>query len=289
MEVWFMKRPSIFSSTYKEDMRRRRINIFLIILIIISASYFGARYYIEKNNIKFLENIKIAKFFQFRKSGNEPVKEAPKDGNEGTEQNKPEEQPKDQIPTENPPKEEIQSAFYDYSTSNGSIVKIEYVTTDSGKEIKGLKDDTTGAAYDISIDKQSIVFEDKAAQEIILCDINGNFKNITLKKYVSKTTGSTLDKEYTIKNKTWYVWSQRPHFTMDGRVVYISHLPYARGGENLYLWVVNTDGTGHKKVGDLSANMGGISYEGYTEDGRLKIKDGETLYYFAQGAKVIQK
>ncbi|TDT58423.1 hypothetical protein [Fonticella tunisiensis] len=273
-----MRKPSIFSSNYREQMRRRRINIILIVLILISAVFFGVKYYIS-NDIKFLKGEKAADIQKGQKNDNKQAPDKSQDN-------------KSQANLQNPGNEQKQAegkniSYYEYKTAEGGTIKVEYTVQADRKEIIGLKEDNSTVSFDISPDKQRIVFEDKASGDIVLGDVNNTFIKIQLKEYISKASGVVIKQESTVKNKPWHIWAQKPHFTSDGRVVYVSHLPFVKKGNNLYLWTVNMDGTGHKFLGKLGYNINNISYDGFDEKGGLKIKDGDKSYYLAPGANHI--
>lgn len=274
-----MGKPSIFSSKYEQQMRRRRINIILIILILISAAFFGGKYYLNKNNI----NITL---FSKKKPANEQQIKQNVPGNKtgNTKINVPP-QTNQQIK----PQDSAQVLNYEYKTSNGITYKIEYKINGSSKEFVKLNDPSSLASYDISQDKKYIIFDDTSSNDIVIGDINGGFKKITKPSYTSVSTGNTYKKDTVLSANPQYVWSLKPHFTSDGRAVYISQLPYFKRQGEFYLWVVNLDGSGHRKVGLIGRDISGIAYEGYDSQGNLRVKSGGTVYYLIKGSNVLTK
>ena len=178
--------------------------------------------------------------------------------------------------------EEKQELFYEYKLSDGSSLKVLYEENSGEKTFKGFKDDKGAISYDISPNKQHIIFEDKASNSIILGDISGNFKNVDMPSYYSKTADTKLVKENILANNPWYVWSAMPHFISEDRFVYISHLPYIIKDGKLAVWSGKIDGSQYKMAGQLdTSNLSDIKYDGFDDDGRLKILSGSTAYYIS--------
>lgn len=263
-----MGKPSIFSSNYKQQLKRRKINILLIILIIISASYFGIKFYMNKNNIKI-------SIFEKKKSSQSA---APK-----TNSNKSAAKTNVNTKANTNNSSSAQKSSYEYKMQDGKVLKLEYAASGSQKEFVDLVDESGTASYDISSDKQFVVFDDRQSNDIILCDINGNFKKVTDPDYTSKSTGNTYKKDEILKYNTSYIWAAKPHFTNDKRIVYVSSLPYFKKAGQLYLWVMSIDGTGNRKVGQLNDNLSAIQYLGYDSEGNLRITVDGTAYYLKNG------
>lgn len=277
-----MGKPSIFSNDYEQRMKRRRINLILFILVIISASFFGAQYYFKQHNITLINMKWPGNIFKSKNEGsnkenitakNNSTAPAPSDVKQSTQQAVPQQS------------SVIQS--YDYRAADGTIYKIEYNLINGSKHIVALKEGTNSVFYNISSDKSKIVFEDKASGHIIVADNQGKFTKISKDTYTTKSTGKTLTREAILKANSWFVWADKPYFTMDNRIAYVSHLPYIKQDGNFYVWTVNIDGTGHKKVGQLGKDLNSISYDGYDSSGRLIIKDGSKLYYINKGSYVL--
>ena len=263
-----MGRPSIFSSNYKQQLKRRKVNITLIILIIISAAYFGIKFYMNKNNIKI-------SIFERKKTTQSA---APK---VNTNKNKPAVKTNTKVNTNT--LSSAQKSTYNYKTQDGKALKMEYTVNGSQKQFVAFDDESGTVSYDISSDKQYIVFDDRQSNDIILCDINGNFKKVTDPDYTSKSTGTTYEKDEILKSNPSYIWAAKPHFTNDKRIVYVSSLPYFKKAGQLFLWVMSIDGTGNRKVGQLNNNLSGIQYPGYDSEGNLRINVDGTNYYLKNG------
>lgn len=275
-----MAKPSMFSSSYDQQMKRRRLNIILVILIILFGGFFGAKYYLKKNNIVLFYN------------KNKPVenKTTPQNQSKNTNNttntgNKTTDTQKQNTAVSNP-----QQLFYQYTRMDGKTYKIQYKTINGEqKQITGFVDDSKLSTYDISKDKQSIVFDDNSNQTIILGDVNGNFKIISRDTYKSKSKDKTYLRDNVISENSWYVWAQKPHFTSGGNVVYASHLPYFKKGGPIYLWVMKPDGTSYRKIGRLAKDIDSISYGSFDSKGRLEINVNGDTYYISPTGHTLMK
>lgn len=279
-----MGKPSIFSKDYDKYRKRQRLNLILIILILIFASYFGGKYYFTKNNIKVFDKFKFFDRVKISKETGEKKKDSTTkvnitDGNSTA------------VPKTEDSNENInnQSQFYEYKSSSGTIYKIEYVSG-TEKSIVDVKSSDSNFDYDISLDKKSVVFDDLKSGEIILYNVDKGCRKISRDSYKSVSAGITIKKDEVLKKSPWYIWSAKPHFTSDGRIVYASHLPYLMKDSTLYLWAMKVDGTGHKRLGELTRDIKNISYEGIDEKGNLIIiVDSEKYMIKPGGVKMIKK
>jgi hypothetical protein len=261
-----MPKPSMFSKDYEKLMRRRRINIILVILIIISAGFFGIRYYLQGKNIDFLDNI----FKKTETGQKDPAPEATPTAE----------------PTVTPTETPKQENSYKYTSSNGESYEISYETTDVGIAFKGIKSSYQDLGYDISQDKQYIVFEDRAAADIMLMSADGKAIKINPSSYYSKTSSVLIKKEDMLAKLQNYIWSARPHFTSDNRVVFLTDIPYLYDDGKLYMWTVSISGQLGSLIGGFETkDRTAITYEGYREDGSLIISFNNITYYYKPNTK----
>lgn len=278
-----MARPSMFSKDYEKRMKRRRLNTILFILIIISAAYFGGKYYLNKNNV----NISL---FKIKKTAENKVNDDKKQAENLQKTQKAEQTQKTEQTQQKPVQVEKKTEKIQYKSTNGKIYEIELVVNDGQvKEIKSLKEETGTVKYDISIDKKFIVFEDKASNDIILGMVDGSFKKISRDSYKSVSKGKIYSKEKILSWYPGFIWAQKPKFTSDGRVVYISDLPYMRNDNDLYVWTVNTDGSNHKRIGTFKGSVDSVTYEGIDSDNSLRVKINENVYAVSQGSYRLEK
>lgn len=293
-----MGKPSMFSSNYKQQLKKRRLNTILFLLLILCISFFGGKYYLNKNNIDIMKNIRNLKIVKnvhmphwitdLRDKFNK------KHTDETTKVNV--QKPAAPVAKQTTPSSVTSSANdvkkvneFLYTSKTGLKFSVEYETANSVIKITGLKDETNTSDYDISQDKSMIVFDIKPENSIVLCDSNGKFKEISRDTYKSFTTGRTITKADTLATYKDYIWAQKPCFTQDGRVVYISRLPYFRTFNTLYLWSVKLDGSEHKKITKLTMDMSKVSYGGFDERKRLKVIVSGVTYYLDNGSYMLVK
>jgi hypothetical protein len=251
------------------------INTILIILILISAAYFGGSYFLEGKGIN------IGSIF---KSFAENIKD--KQGK----QNKPDESKKPQPSTDTPSSSNEESkqpvektnAYYEYKSSDGKLYKLEYTEVLGSKEFIGVKNETGEVQFDISSDRKKVVFCSMSG-DVVLGDDTGVIKKINTDSYRSKSSGITIEKQTTFKYYPDYIWAAKPHFTSDNRVVYITFLPYLKDANTFYMWVLSIDGSSNRMVGMLTNDINKIIYDGFSSDGALRIKVNDTIFYLPSG------
>lgn len=265
-----MARPSMFSKNYEQQVKQRKINTILIVLIAICACFFIGKYYADKYKVK---------IFDFKKTevGN----------NEKTKPQKTETKPKTKPSTSSEPTnvQKPTDLTYDYTSGSGTAYKVHY-TNDSGNiTLTSVESNGGTVNSDISTDKKYIVFDDTKAGSVIVCGTDGTFKPIELSSYASKSGGVTIEKAKTLSANPWYVWAAKPHFTSDSKmIVYVSHLPYIFQGTQLTLWITSPDGSDSRMIGKLStSDASKISYNNFDSDGRLIIKSDSDTYYLTAG------
>jgi hypothetical protein len=300
-----MAKPSIFSSNYKERNKKRRINLFLFILLIISITFFGGKYYLSKHNVPIINNIanskivknishfdliaKIKQGFAHKAKPDETKSVAAKQINSGVAVST-QSSIKPNVATR--PKGqgiENKSSEYIYHGLDGKSYYVEYQNVALKVEITGFKDDADTSEYSISQDKSKIVFDAKADNNLVICDSLGNFKVISRVDYKMKSTGEVISKETILSEYKDYIWAQKPCFTLDGRIIYVSRLPYIRKDDTLYLWSMNIDGSNNKKITILNHDISKLSYDGYDDKNRLRVIFDGVEYYIDNGSYMLNR
>lgn len=292
-----MRKPSMFSNNYHQQIKRRKLNKFLFVLLLICIAFFSGKYYLNKQNIypvkgitkiSFIKNIKIGdwwknitKKFKSDEEKKKPIKVvnsvAPK------------------ITTTSqaviPPVKKVQPIISTYIYTDGNNIKynISYQKTDKGILITGFSEPNNTSEYCISNDKSKLVFDIKATDSLILCDSNGKFTDITRASYKTRSTGTIISKQTAMSSHKGYIWAEKPYFTLDGRVVYISRLPFIRADATLYLWSENNDGTNFKNLYRIGNDKSIISYGGYDSSGRLIVKIKGINYFLDKGSYMLKK
>ena len=170
------RKPSIFSREYERKMKRRKVGIIsliVIVVLILGFLVFGdyAKPFI-KDKIGFI-SAKINK-------GEEKNEETAKDIVE--DEKTPDSEEKENI-TDKAPEEKEMS--YDVTVSDGVTVKALYDEKDGTKSFKFIEPGSNKVSFDINKSSQQMLLLDESSQKMVLQDINGSTKDITLETYVS--------------------------------------------------------------------------------------------------------
>ncbi|KRQ86145.1 hypothetical protein ABG79_02084 [Caloramator mitchellensis] len=264
-------KPSRFSRDYYKIMRRRRVNLMLFILLIISIFYFFGDRIFALMNI----NIKIPKIsFNFPKI--EKKAEEKKQENNSN-------QPSNQTV----PEDRVEYKKVEYTKADGKIIEI--LIDASTNKIFKLNDTSERTNYVIDKSKDFIVFDDIKAGQILMCDVNGNIAEISQDYYRSKSLNKNLYRKDILKYKPEYIWAAKPFITNDNRVIYISQLPYFKSTAEFYLWSYDLNKKETKRIGTLGTDkLELIEYMGY-EGTNLKIKVGNAIYKLSIGSNKLSK
>lgn len=277
-----MGKPSIFSNDYGQRMRKKKkmtiINIILLILIIISAAYFGRNYYMEKSGID------LGSIFKSFTKGIENKQ------NVSDKNNKPKPNTDTSNPINNGPEQnnDVTNSYFEYKASDSKIYKLEYTETSGKKEFTGVKSEAGDVQFDVSSDGKKVLFCSLSG-DVVIGDDQGVIKKINSDSYRSKSAGITIEKKTTMQHYPEYVWAAKPHFTSDNRVVYISYLPYLKGANTFYMWILSIDGASQKMAGKLTNDISSISYDGFSSDGALRIKVNDNVLYLPAGGYSLTK
>lgn len=288
-----MGKPSIFSNNYTQQRKKRKLNIVLFILLIISISFFGGKYYLRKHDVPIITNIVNSRIVQsvsnfdwisqiknrFAKKENvQPTKPVVKKNNVP-------------VVVKKVPSVVIDKKIYEYPylAKDGEKYAVQYQKNNSKVVIIGLKDASNTSEYSVLSNKSMIVFDIKSESSLILCDNLGNFKVLSAPFYKTKSTHKILTKEAVMSSYPGFIWAQKPCFTMDGRVIYVSRLPYIRADKTLYLWCINIDGSVNKKIAMLNKDINKVSFNGFDDKKRLKVTVEGTQYYIDNGSYMLRK
>lgn len=277
-----MGKPSIFSNDYEQRMRKRKkmtiINLILFILILISAVYFGSNYYMENSNINLGSIFKsFKKDIDKKQNQSEQSDKTKTKGDTSNSQN-------------NEPEQTVEktNSYFEYKASDGKTYRLEYTEASGKKQYTGVKSDTGDVEFDLSSDGRKVLFCTLSG-DVVIGDDQGTIKKINSDSYRSKSAGITIEKKTTMQYYPEYVWAAKPHFTSDNRVVYVSYLPYLKGANTFYMWILSIDGASQKMAGKLTNDIGKISYDGFSSDGALRIKVNDNILYLPAGGYSLTK
>lgn len=290
-----MGKPSMFSNNYHQQVKRRKLNRFLFILLLLCIAFFGGKYYLNKQNIhpfkavtniNIIKNIKIGSWWdKFISNFEAKKKGTPEVSVTNQVASKP-------ITTSQavvvPPKtEQIIKGSYIYTDKNNNKYNVNYEKSSKGIIITGLNEATKTTEYAISSDKSKIVFDIKSTSSLVLCDNTGKFKDITRTFYKTRSTGRIISKDEAIASHSGYIWAEKPSFTLDGRVLYLSRLPFIRNDQTLYLWSENMDGTNFKNLFKVGSDKAAVVFGGYDAKGRSIIIIRGINYYLDKGSYML--
>lgn len=257
-----MSKPSIFSRSYDQRMKRRRLNIILFLLLLLCVAFFGGMYLLNKNDISIFK-------------GSENKTESKKEDSKVNSNNK----EKEEKVTPNP---SSASQEYTYTLKNNKVLKIEYTGSGENKVIKGFKDENLDSIdYDISPDKKKAVFVDKTDSSLLVADVDGNFVDIT-KQSISYNKKRSITRKI-LQDDTNYVWNGKPHFTGDGKIVYLSDMPNSKSGFLLTVWATEASAEAdHVKIGKASKDISLHKFEGFDGEGRLILNTPDGNIYISK-------
>lgn len=235
------RKPSIFSREYERRMRRRKIGVISLIVIVILI----LGLLIAGDYVKPFINDKIvsisAKINKKDAADEEPIEDKSSEESEGTtssEEKSPEEASKEA------------EQFYNVAVSEGVTVKALYDEKDGVKSFKFIEPGENKVSFDINKSLNQMVLLDEASQKMVLEDINGVMKDITLETYTS-STGSQFLRANVLGTNPGYVWNKSPKFIDDTHVVYLSQLPWFNKEGRYYVWIVDVMANSHQNINGL--------------------------------------
>lgn len=249
-------KPSIFSKDYNRYVKRkRRIKIIILIVIlavICSLSIFG---------------FGIKPFFD--KILNTPAKPT----EEATKQ-------KETVPSQKPA--ETENKFKEIKLSGSLTIKAGLNTEGTAVKYNGILTEGLNGSYDISQAGNQMVFLDKNTQSVYLIDKDGKSTDITYKKYISKNK-TVYEKNEVLKKYPDYIWTDSPKFLGEGKILYISNVPWFGTNRRQYLWIydIKTNTYKHNLRG-TSIVLNGLKDKGY------EVKLDDKLVYLDNDGGLIK-
>lgn len=266
-----MPKPSIFSSQYNEEMKRRKrikIIIGIVLLIIALTAVFGGSI-----NDSIGEKVKL-KFEKSKEKGKDQ-----KDGADNIKQDSKSKQENEKSQANEMKEKEIKkdvpkTGNYNIKLSNGEEVKLSYNIVNNEKQYTGVL--PKGINYDISPSKKNIVILENKTQNMILVDSNGNTKDITKKEYVS-SKNDVFKKDDILQYNSNYIWCSSPKYLNEDNILYISQLPWFNKEDQKYLWKYNISSNNHyHNLSQAGGEISGVNikYGSNTPEGLEVIVDG---------------
>lgn len=267
-----MAKPSIFSRDYEKKMKRRKRRIILTIVLILVVGI-GVLLKFKLDDIDF-SNLKNK--IQAWVDSDKPKEEI-------------EEKKEDNIVVEEEKKEDIieEEKYIDFNLENNGILKAEYIEENNLKEFTKIEPSSNinNLEYDISPMKDKIIIKDKN-QNLYLCDLDGNVKNITKTSYTSGA-GDVFLKDDILARDANYIWHSQIKFIDNSNIVYVSSLPYfGASAVSRYLWIYNVDNSTENCLWNYTGAE--IVFGNIVMDKGLEVKIDGTQYYLNSSGSLIQ-
>ncbi|AAK80590.1 hypothetical protein BJV85_001247 [Clostridium acetobutylicum] len=259
-----MAKPSIFSSDYEKQQRkrkqRRNISIFLLICVIfLVLVYLGF-----KTNLK---NVKVPKLSASsnvssktpsKKSGGTIVKDSKKTSSKNS---------------------KAQDESLKVNLPDGKQVSLVCGENNNQRIVKSVDLSGLNGEYNISPSSKNVVIYEKDTQNMFFIDASGVVQDITYKAYTSGS-GTTFNKDSILSSNPGYIWGVSPKFVDDNTIVYISQLPWFDNRQSKYVWKFSiTD----KSYTNSNLTGNDIKMNSLTDKGIEIVIDGNTTYMKADG------
>lgn len=217
-----MRKPSIFSSDYEKQMRKRkRIIIGSSLVVILVVGCFGIEIIRDQFNFTKVKN-KLQAWVDEDVQEEENIIEEPAKVSE---------------------EEQIKNNYLNLKIEAENDMKLEL---DKDFNIINVVENKKSYQYDISTDKKSILILD-STQNIKVFSNKGEEKDYTLKTY-SSPDGDSFNKDQVLKSYTNYKWHFNPKFINGEKIAYISNMPYFGLGDNQFLWVYDIKSNKHSTI-----------------------------------------
>ncbi|MBU5316419.1 hypothetical protein KQI30_09080 [Clostridium bornimense] len=256
-----MAKPSIFSSNYRKEVKRKRNRRIALIIIIILIVTGGGLFIIKKSDIK-----SMMQSFKSHKSEEKESKESPKDN---TKDEKSEE--KDKVEDKKEENKKIEATL----PSNEQIT----LEIDKDNKIVSIESNNSNLESILNESSNKAVLYDKNEQTMALVDNLGNVSDITYKQYKS-TRGSITTRENMLSGNSDFDWTRDPKFAGDNLIIYSSALPWFK--DELYLWKYDITTGEHNTLSVQGSSLFGgssVSIDEYVEGKGLKVIVNNVTYY----------
>ena len=238
-------KPSIFSKDYNRYVKRKKRIRFIFIVIAaaivlaILIFRFGIKTYFD-NIIK------------------TPVKPSTEKTN---------------VQKETPKPAVSENKFKEIKLSDSLTIKLGLNIEGTVTKYSGILNEGINGSYDISPAGNQMVFLDKSTQTIYLIDKDGKSLDITYKKYVSKSK-TVYEKTKVLKTKADFIWADSPKFLGEGKILYISNVPWFGTNRSQYLWIYDIKTNTYKHILKAkSITLNGPKGKGY------EVKADDKLVY----------
>ena len=277
-----MSKPSIFSKDYEKAMKKRKMKIFLLIIVpIIGLTIF----LITDFNVLLNKGISVKNGISniLLNKSKDNIKEVEKEvevPKKVDEVLKP--QPTAEEPKVSQSETIADTEIFVVSLSDGQKISVEYEVKGTEKNIKGVSN-AKDISYDISPSKKSMVIQSTKNQDLLYLDANRVARDITKKAHTS-SKGEIFSKEEQLKNHPKYIWSLTPKFIDEYSIAYVSELPWINEKAVQYIWKVNLKDNLHMQVKLVSGEN--IIFKNTTPKGLETYIDGDAVYVTSLGKTI---
>jgi hypothetical protein len=278
-----MSKPSMFSKDYKKEIKKRKRNIALLIIVpIIGLTIFLITDFNALKNsglsMKNGINSMLLNKSKDKQSSTVQVEKAPQvvKSQSDAEKTKVKEA---EVALKEKTEAALKNEIFIASLSDGQKISVEFNGVGTEKTIKGVID-AKNISYDISPSKKSIVIQSKNNQDLLFVDVNKVIKDITKKAYKS-SKGEMFSKEGILKKHKTYLWSITPKFIDEDNIAYVSALPWINDKGMQYIWKVNLKSNVHMQVKPASGMN--ITFKNITPKGLATIIDGKAVNVTSTG------
>lgn len=146
-------------------------------------------------------------------------------------------------------------------------VTVKYIKSGQTIRLFSISPLSGSESYDIMPNGSMAAFLAKDGN-IWVISSNGSKKKLTPDKY------GTIDKNEIKKSVPGYIWAEKPTFTSDGNVIFLSNLPDPSGSKKT-VWKINLKSSVMKPV--FTSFTDNDIILGCREDGKYMILDGENI------------
>lgn len=157
---------------------------------------------------------------------------------------------------------------YTFKISEDEIITAKYLKSGQTIRIYSLSPVVNKNSYDISSSGSSALYLSRD-ESIWRLYNDGTEMKISQDKY------QAIQKSDVIIKHPDYIWADKPEFTVQGTVRFVSNLPDLNDSPKKSIWEVNQDGSSMKMIYTPSSND--YKVLGDRDDERLMILDGESI------------
>lgn len=268
-----MAKPSIFSNSYRKQMRRRKITSIILLAVAIFGIAFLTVDIIGKGSL--FSNLKNSLALITSSKEEEKIKEeTPSENETPSEKEAPQEKKED---ANKDIKKEI---------NLNSNEKVSVVLSPDDNKIKDIEIDTNLYLKDINPSKVGAIVFNKNSQTLYYIDKDLNVRDITYKQYIT-TKGVKKTKENVLPSTPNFVWVGQPKFVSDNLIAYVSQVPWFE--TKLYLWGYNLADNTYKTLLFNGKPISGdvIEFQSINEKG-LAVSTGGNNYIITPDNTVIK-